>query len=393
MTQLYSELNKSKDLEKLVSGVDITPTMYNNAVDKYQALGKFFEENGIECDIYPQGSFALGTVVRPLKTGKQSDYDLDFICLVKNSKKETDPEKLKNLIGDLLKRNKIYCEKLTEYEKCWTLNYSEINNVGFNIDIIPSINDTPYSMDLNTSNFIFITDKNFENGESTWIKSNPKDYTNWFLSINSMYPQHSERKEFMESFQNSVEELPDLFERTSLQRVIQILKLHRDYYYTQRKKEKKKVISAIITTLCAKIAHNTNFTLLNTEELLQHIINELKIYSQYNLLLESEFDQRYKDKKVIKKSYNKWKIENPVNPEDNLADQWNEDSEKPVLFFDWINCINEDFIKSKDTSYIYSLNNVFGESYVYSRLDTTKYRVLLEDKKELIPAKPWRNNE
>ena len=83
MTQLYSELNKSKDLEKLVSGVDITPTMYNNAVDKYQALGKFFEENGIECDIYPQGSFALGTVVRPLKTGKQSDYDLDFICLVK----------------------------------------------------------------------------------------------------------------------------------------------------------------------------------------------------------------------------------------------------------------------------------------------------------------------
>ena len=48
MTQLYSELNKSKDLEKLVSGVDITPTMYNNAVDKYQALGKFFEENGFE---------------------------------------------------------------------------------------------------------------------------------------------------------------------------------------------------------------------------------------------------------------------------------------------------------------------------------------------------------
>ena len=387
MSQLHDKLNKSQDLEKLVSGIDITPTMYNNAVNKYQALGKFFEENGVECDIYPQGSFALGTVIRPLKTGKESDYDLDFICLVKSLKRETDPRKLKDLIGDLLKGNKIYSEKLTEHEKCWTLNYSEINNVGFNIDIIPATFD-----DFN-SNFIFITDKNFESGESIWIKSNPKDYTDWFLTINSKYPKDDEKNNFIKSIQNTVEELPELFERTSLQRVIQILKLHRDHYYTKRNKEKKKVISAIITTICAQIAQNTNFIFLNTEELLKHIINELRIYSQYNLLPENEFDQRYKSKKVIKKSYDKWEIENPVNPDDNLADSWNEDTEKAELFFDWVNCVNEEFINSQDTNYIYSLNNVFGENYVNSKLDISKYQLSLEDRKAVTPVKPWGNNE
>lgn len=40
------------------------PTLYKNAVEKYQALGHFLNDNGLEAEIYPQGSFAFGTVVR-----------------------------------------------------------------------------------------------------------------------------------------------------------------------------------------------------------------------------------------------------------------------------------------------------------------------------------------
>ena len=54
-----------KNITKVVEQLDISPSLYRNAVEKYNNLAKFLNEKGI--DIYPQGSFALGTVVRPSK--------------------------------------------------------------------------------------------------------------------------------------------------------------------------------------------------------------------------------------------------------------------------------------------------------------------------------------
>lgn len=377
-------LNKNEDLEKLIAGLDITPTMYKNAENKYKALAYFFEKNGLECDIYPQGSFALGTVIRPFREGKQRDYDLDFICLV-NFKENTSltSKNLKNLIGELLKNNEIYKDKLTEYEKCWTLSYAEVNNIGFNIDIIPAI--------PTDNNFILITDKNFESDTYNWILSNPKNFIEWFEEINLNYPNYSLVSEEMNIVKNSVEELPELFKRTSLQRVIQILKYHRDSYYCKRKKENKKVISAIITTLCAQVAKNKTIYSSNIENLLKDIIKELKIYSDYLIISEDNFDKRYNNKKVIKKSNNNWEIINPVNPQDNLADQWNEDNEKAMLFFDWINCIYKEFIEADNTEYIYSLESIFGKEYVDSKLSfSAPIQEIRNSVIEVTPAKPWR---
>ena len=56
---------RQDDILKLISQLDISPTMHKNAVEKYKALASFLEGCGIEADIYPQGSFAFGTVVRP----------------------------------------------------------------------------------------------------------------------------------------------------------------------------------------------------------------------------------------------------------------------------------------------------------------------------------------
>lgn len=62
--------NKKIDFDTIVKALDITPTMYKNAVDKYTAIAAYLDEQGIKADFYPQGSFRLGTVVRPLKTEK-----------------------------------------------------------------------------------------------------------------------------------------------------------------------------------------------------------------------------------------------------------------------------------------------------------------------------------
>ena len=59
--------DRIKNITIVVEQLDISPSLYRNAVEKYNNLAKFLNEKGIEADIYPQGSFALGTVVRPSK--------------------------------------------------------------------------------------------------------------------------------------------------------------------------------------------------------------------------------------------------------------------------------------------------------------------------------------
>ena len=79
--------DKNRNLEEIIKKIDITETMAENAESKYKAVARELCAKGLDVDIYPQGSFALGTVVRPFTEGKDVDYDLDFICEI-NQKKE-----------------------------------------------------------------------------------------------------------------------------------------------------------------------------------------------------------------------------------------------------------------------------------------------------------------
>lgn len=373
---MINRFDRNEILENIIKKLDITPTMYRNAEEKYKTLAKYLGDNGLECDIYPQGSFSLGTIIRPLKEGKRKEYDLDFICVVYNNE-NLSPKDFRNKIWNLLIKNENYSKRIKEYDKCFTLEYGEVNDIGFNMDVL--------SAKPLLDNFIFLTNK-IDSNNIEWFKSNPKDYTQWFNSINNKYPQAQRINEFNNLLlaKESVEELPDLFYRTSLQRVIQILKYHRDSFYFSIRKENKKVISAIITTLCTKVAEKTNFTSLNTVDLLKYITSELCIYAQ--LLSKDNLDQRYADKIVIKKTNCKWEIINPVNSEDNLADSWNEDEEKPKLFFKWIEEIRKEFATENEKEYFTNLSNTFGMENLNE--DIKKY---LGTPEQVTPMKPWRN--
>lgn len=171
------------DMKQLLRMLDITITMYKNAEGKYKAIAKYLQENGLECDIYPQGSFALGTVVRAYKNGKGENYDLDFICLIKINKEKTTAEEVKLKVGDLLKNHGVYGKVLTEYDKCWTLSFAG----EFNIDIIPAAEESLIELSYNFINKerIAITDK--KNSYYQWLLSNPKGYTDWFNYINKPF--------------------------------------------------------------------------------------------------------------------------------------------------------------------------------------------------------------
>ena len=82
-------------LEKVAEDIDIAPSKYQQAVDRYKAVGHWLEDGEYPgCadapDIYPQGSFRLGTVVRPIRGGKEADYDIDLVCELPITKDRTE---------------------------------------------------------------------------------------------------------------------------------------------------------------------------------------------------------------------------------------------------------------------------------------------------------------
>lgn len=79
---------RQKDFLSVIEKLDISPTQFKNAQSKYEALAAFLDEHGIEATIYPQGSFALGTVTRPAKKADSPSYDLDCICQVTGTKSD-----------------------------------------------------------------------------------------------------------------------------------------------------------------------------------------------------------------------------------------------------------------------------------------------------------------
>ncbi len=58
-------------LQKIVDIIEIPPSHYKAATDRYQSLGEWLHRKGSTIasdrpEVYPQGSFRLGTVIPPL---------------------------------------------------------------------------------------------------------------------------------------------------------------------------------------------------------------------------------------------------------------------------------------------------------------------------------------
>lgn len=398
---------RQADLLKIIEGLDISPTMYKNAVEKYENIAHYLETHGLEATIYPQGSFALGTVTRPYSKDKDRNYDLDFICQVNAIKGEISPKELRDKIKDILEGCELYGGRLTTYDECFTIEYANVGGVGFSIDIVPAADEsyeTKQRLRAESDNpellWTAISIPRYSQQRVyNWITNNPKGYRQWFLGINMLYSifsQNDYRQRLFENNRgifNSVEEIPDELNRTSLQRVIQILKYHRDVYYSKVKYgDDIKPISAIINTVVARIASKADPS-SSPIELLEYVIGEFSIYAKQMTQDELDFRQKYSDRSVIRKTSGKWVIENPANPEDNLADKWNQDSRIPTTFFRWVAAVKEQLIDSlqlSDESFRAKAEAAFGSS-VIKRSWGSKYNA--EPARTFNSggtAKPWR---
>lgn len=401
-----NKIQRKLDIEELVKKLDITPTMFKNAVEKYENLGKYLQGEGLDVSIYPQGSFSLGTVVRPYKNLKDTAYDLDFICESNKPKDSTNPKEIKYEAHDILIENEMYKKILSEeeYDKCWTLEYAEVDGIDFNMDIVPAVKENGQGIQelsikgLNPyySNMaIAITNK--KNCNYNWSTSNPIAYKEWFQSINNPFLEYNRNERLMKilnenrSIYASIESIPPEIERSALQRVIQLLKRHRDVYFSKKKEEDNKPLSAIITTITAEIAKSAPVN-MSIFELLQYVVSEFEIYSNRQNMDEGIFEATFIEKRIINRKQGQWIIMNPVNPKDNLADGWNEVPIKAKCFFEWVLQVKKDFLDSiaeSDNEFIAALENGLGSGFVKSNLNMKNYNFIVP---QIITSTPkhWR---
>lgn len=328
-------------LENIVELLELPDTAYKKAKERYEDLGEWFgrdeslfKDNDVH--VFPQGSFRLGTAIRPLNNNEE--YDLDLACNIRDgiSKSTHSQKDLKELVGKELEsyRNaRGIKSKKDEKRRCWRLEYQD--SLSFHMDVVPCI-----PLDESISNLIYediyghyvsdenlsrkissksvsITDtdkENYSKIDSDWNISNPEGYALWF---EAMMQKNQVTRLLMEKAQ--VDKLPSFNQKTILQRSVQLLKRHRDNMFKDN--DDSKPISAIITTL-AGLAYNGEEKLADA---LRNILDNMD--------------------KCIKKSGKK--VPNPTHPEEDFADKWDDLSYAHLKleenFYLWLKSARRDF--------------------------------------------------
>ena len=327
-----------KTLDRILTAtadaLDIPDHIYEDATIKYEDVSEHLGASDSPLaayypEIYVQGSFRLGTVVRPVDN--DGDYDIDQVCRLKIKKQSITQADLKKKIGDRLKVRDDFKAILKESRRCWTLEYPQDPAMpGFHLDILPSI---PH--DERLPNGILLSDKELH----LWQKSNPIFYADWFKE--RMAVVFLKRATFLaESIGASIEDVPEWRVKTPLQRIVQILKRHRDTYFADNTDNKP--VSIIITTLAGHAYQNE-------EDLFDALESIVKLMPSF-----------------IENHDGVWWVQNPVDEDENFADKWNEYPERREAFLNWLRKVQQDFTQvSKAPSLregIDLLNESIGEA-------------------------------
>ena len=274
----------------------------------------------------------------------------------------------------------------------------------FHVDLLPCIKESeniiknlsPIELRGSSVAITNIKDKDSKPYTYEWLTSNPKGFSQWFDSVNyKAYKEVKIRDRERIFNQNpdifgSVKEVSDEYTRSPLQKVIQILKRHRDVMFFDNKEVAP--ISIIITTLVGKIVEENSSVFNTTYDLLNFVIDGLNFYSQLTISgCTTDFDERFKNKKLITKHMKDgkpyWQIQNPANSKENLANKWNENPEKIESFFKWVKQVKVDLIDILDQTPAeiqeklkYCLGEEFGnslfENFSFESINASNTRVL-----------------
>lgn len=299
-------------LDQLCQQLDLTPTQYEEAKARYEAVGGWLADSNEPLlgtsTIYAQGSTAIGTNVKPLKS---SEHDVDLISLLVDGTPEMQPGHIKRLVGDRLRENGRYRDILQEKQRCWRIGYAN----EFHLDITPAIPNPrcPNGGEL-------VPDKSL----SAWKPSNPKGFRDKFAERAKLVPllrvqkAHEQRTHAADA---TVEPFPTKATfKGVLRRTVQILKRHRDVAFEKRDGSLAP-LSVIITQLAAQSYEHCvrNYSFDNELDLVQSTVNFMVMFIE----------------KTVVAGQTHFFVWNETTVGENFAEKWNVEPAKAEAFYWW----------------------------------------------------------
>jgi hypothetical protein len=309
-----------------VTELDIPDTLSELAVIKYEEVGNWLGKTGGEnWSIYPQGSFNLGTVVRP--ADPDGEYDIDLVCLWGAAPGDLDPQMLKDKVGAMLvgymtwKSDQQAADGPADCvpsRRCWTLHYLD---EGFHMDILPAAPDALPSIRL--------TDETI----AGWCYSNPIGYAQWFRSRS----EEMIVKLAKAAREANVDDVPEWRVRTTLQRLVQVLKWHCAAFFADQTDSRPP--SILITTLAAQA------------------------YRGESNLFAATLDAIQRMGSLVEQRDGRWWVANPAEGRENFADKWNDYPERRQHFKTWLATITELMETIADLRGLHHVVNRLEESF------------------------------
>jgi hypothetical protein len=298
-------------LNEIGKTLQITPSQYERAKSAYGAVGDWLEDSASPLapyrpEIYPQGSMALRTTVRPLRG---EEFDLDLVCELEGWTGTA--MQIYKAVGDRLAENETYRKMLEGKKRCWRLNYSG----DFHLDALPGREDE------NGPTFsIEVPDRSVAN----WKPSNPKGYVLWFEErARPFYALLEARKAPLPAFDPADAGDP-------LRRAVQLLKRHRDIRFDGDPENAPR--SIVLTTLAAK--HYTS----------QESVGEALLGILMGIQAEIAFTDGVLE------------VRNPVNEAENFADAWENNEKAYREFVDYV----DQFARDLQALFTAPLNEQFS---------------------------------
>lgn len=323
-----------KTLNAILKEIELPSSAEDTARRRLDDIGNWLNRKEstmakFEPFLYNQGSFRLGTTIRPISN--EDDYDLDISCKLQEGANRNNITQ-KNLRDMLHKELQEYAKayhidhNVTEKNRCCRLTYKD--GMGFHLDVVPCIpahHDWPqykfsgylkgFSVDLTAETLkkyheVFITDRtlpSYDKISDNWILSNTEGYALWFEEQSAKIKDPAVVKAAnVADFKQA--------SRSRLQDIVKLFKRHRDAYFSD---EKKRPISMIVTTLAA----HAYIPGLNREDSITQILNTMQAFvgehSPY--------------------------VPNPVNADEDFAEKWDKEPELKLWFENWLVQARSDF--------------------------------------------------